>query len=113
MCPEAWLGGQTLPSLPCQSEHELADSRTPGCTRLTAPRTGGRASPPVPSPWQWTHQEAFSAEQALLTGLWVQGGKKKQALSGSSFRFRVNWSGWSLGIPSELKTAPLGLLRWG
>lgn len=41
------------------------------------------------------------------------GGKKKQALSGSSFRFRVNWSGWSLGIPSELKTAPLGLLRWG
>ena len=80
MCPEAWLGGQTLPSLPCRSEHELADSRTPGCTRLTAPRTGGRASPPVPSPWQWPHQEAFSAEQALLTGLWVQGEKKTSSV---------------------------------
>lgn len=53
----------------------------------------------MPSPQQWPHQDT-SAEQALLTGLWVQGRKKKKPLSDSSFRFRVNWSGWGLGVPS-------------
>lgn len=91
MCPEAGLGGQTLLSLPCWSEHELADSRTPG-------EEGGPALPcPLPSsgPIRTLLQSKPSSQACGF-----REGRKKKPLSDSSFRFRVNWSGWGLGVPS-------------
>lgn len=103
VCPEAGLGGQTLFSLPCRSEHELADSRTPG-------QEEGPALP-CPLPSRGSIRTLLQSKPSSQACGFREGRKKSLCLTPASSSGLTGLGGaW---VSLVVKTASLVLLRWG
>lgn len=104
MCPEAGLGGQTLLSLPGRSEHELADSRTPG--------QGEGPALPCPLPSSGPIRTLLLQSKPFSRACGFREGRKKSlCLTPASGSGLTGLGGaW---VSLVVKTASLVLLRWG